>query len=139
VSIELAESDTQILNCFPVLFQLRPHLNQADFLNQVKHQSQFGYQLAFLQVNHRAVAIAGFRLSHCLAYGKFLYVDDLVVDEAVRSQGYGQQIFQWLIDYARNHACEQLHLDSGVQRFRAHRFYFQQGMSITSHHFAIKL
>lgn len=139
MSIELAESDTQIQDCFPVLFQLRPHLNPATFLSQVRHQIQIGYRLAFLQIDDRTVAIAGFRISHCLAYGKFLYIDDLVVDEAVRSQGYGQQIFQWLIDYARNHECEQLHLDSGVQRFQAHRFYFQQQMSITSHHFALKL
>ena len=30
-----------------------------------------------------------------------------------------------------------LDLDSGVQRFPAHRFYLGQGMAITAHHFAL--
>jgi hypothetical protein len=30
-------------------------------------------------------------------------------------------------------------LDSGVQRFGAHRFYLRRRMDITSHHFALDL
>ncbi|MEH2437949.1 MAG: GNAT family N-acetyltransferase [Nostoc sp.] len=139
MSIQLAESDFQILGCFPVISQLRPHLEQDKFLEQVRYQIKEGYQLAFLEIEKQAVAVAGFRISTCLASGKFLYIDDLVVDELKRSHSYGQQLFQWLIEYARNHECKHLSLDSGVQRFAAHRFYLMQRMSITSHHFSMKL
>ncbi len=139
VSIQLAESDSQISGCFLVMSQLRPHLEQVKFVEQVRYQMKEGYQLAFLQVEGQTVAVAGFRISTCLASGKFLYIDDLVADELTRSQGYGQQLFQWLIKYAKNHNCEHLSLDSGVQRFKAHRFYLIQRMSITSHHFSIEL
>ncbi|MBD2727178.1 GNAT family N-acetyltransferase [Nostoc sp. FACHB-892] len=139
ISIQLAESDCKILECFPVMSQLRPHLKQAKFIEQVRYQMKEGYQLAFLEIEGQAVAVAGFRISTCLASGKFLYIDDLVVDELKRSQGYGQQLFQWLIEYARNHDCEHLSLDSGVQRFAAHRFYLMERMNITSHHFGIQL
>ncbi|MCC5602400.1 GNAT family N-acetyltransferase [Nostoc favosum] len=139
MSIQLAESDFQILGCFPVISQLRPHLEQDKFVEQVRYQMKEGYQLAFLEVEKQAVAVAGFRIYTCLASGKFLYIDDLVVDEFKRSNSYGQQLFQWLIEYAKNHSCEHLSLDSGVQRFAAHRFYLMQRMSITSHHFSIEL
>jgi GNAT superfamily N-acetyltransferase len=139
VSIQLAESDFQILGCFPVISQLRPHLEQTKFVEQVRYQMKEGYQLAFLEVEKQAVAVAGFRISNCLASGKFLYIDDLVVDELKRSHSYGQQLFQWLIEYARNHRCKHLSLDSGVQRYAAHRFYLMQRMSITSHHFSMEL
>ncbi|MCC5652455.1 GNAT family N-acetyltransferase [Nostoc sp. XA013] len=119
--------------------QLRPHLKQARFIEQVRYQMKEGYQLAFLELEGQAVAVAGFRISTCLASGKFLYIDDLIVDELKRSQGYGQQLFQWLIEYAKNHNCEHLSLDSGVQRFAAHRFYLMERMNITSHHFGIQL
>lgn len=33
----------------------------------------------------------------------------------------------------------ELHLDSGVQRYGAHRFYLRHGMDITSHHFRLVL
>ncbi|WP_448267070.1 GNAT family N-acetyltransferase [Nostoc sp. DSM 114159] len=137
--IQLAESNSQILKCFPVISQLRPHLEQDNFVEQVRYQMKEGYQLAFLEVEKQAVAVAGFRISNCLALGKFLYIDDLVVDELKRSHSYGQQLFQWLIEYARNHECKHLSLDSGVQRFAAHRFYLMQRMSITSHHFSMEL
>ncbi len=138
MSIKLAESDFQILGCFPVISQLRPHLEQDNFVEQIRYQMKEGYQLAFLEVEKQAVAVAGFRISNCLASGKFLYIDDLVV-EFKRSHSYGQQLFQWLIEYARNHECKHLSLDSGVQRFAAHRFYLMQRMNITSHHFSMEL
>ncbi|MEH2140254.1 GNAT family N-acetyltransferase [Nostoc sp.] len=139
MSIQLAKSEFQILGCFPVISQLRPHFEEAKFLEQVRYQMKEGYQIAFLEIEEQAVAVAGFRISTCLALGKFLYVDDLVVDELKRSQGYGKQLFQWLIEYAKNHGCEHLSLDSGVQRFGAHRFYLMERMRITSHHFGIEL
>ncbi|WP_375496747.1 GNAT family N-acetyltransferase [uncultured Nostoc sp.] len=139
MSIQLAESDSQILGCFPVISQLRPHLEQDKFVEQVRYQMKERYQLAFLKIEEQTLAVAGFRISSCLASGKFLYIDDLVVDEFNRSHSYGQQLFQWLIEYARNHECKHLSLDSGVQRFAAHRFYLMQRMNITSHHFSIEL
>ncbi|HYX15320.1 MAG TPA: GNAT family N-acetyltransferase [Nostoc sp.] len=139
MSIQLAESDFQILGCFPVMSQLRPHLEEAKFVEQVRYQMKERYQLAFLKIEEQTLAVAGFRISSCLASGKFLYIDDLVVDEFNRSHSYGQQLFQWTIEYARNHECKHLSLDSGVHRFAAHRFYLMQRMSITSHHFSIEL
>jgi GNAT superfamily N-acetyltransferase len=139
MSIHIASSDRQILECFPVLNQLRPHLQLAEFLAQVQRQQQFGYQLAFSEQDQRVVAVAGFSLGECLAWGKFMYVYDLVVAEEMRSQGYGQQLLEWLIEFAKSHDYQQLHLDSGVQRYDAHRFYLQQQMAITSHHFSLKL
>lgn len=137
--IQLADSDAEILNCFPVLSQLRPHLQSTAFVERVRRQMQLGYKLAFLSVEDQVVAIAGFRLSECLAWGKFLYVDDLVVDQQRRSQSYGEHLIQWLLDYAQQAGCEQFHLDSGVQRFDAHRFYFRHRMFISSYHFALNL
>ncbi len=139
MSIQLATSNAQILDCFSILTQLRPRLQQENFLAQVQRQQQQGYQLAFLERNEQVIAVAGFQISECLAWGKHLYIYDLVVEAAERSQGHGQKLFEWLIDFAKLHNCQQLHLDSGVQRFAAHRFYLQQQMNISSHHFSLLL
>jgi N-acetylglutamate synthase-like GNAT family acetyltransferase len=139
MSIQLATSNDQILQCFEVLNQLRPHLQRSEFLAQVQRQQQSGYQLAFLEQHNQVIAVAGFNIGECLAWGKFMYIYDLVVAEAMCSQGHGQQLLQWLVDFAKSQDCQQLHLDSGVQRHAAHRFYLQQRMDITSHHFSLKL
>jgi GNAT superfamily N-acetyltransferase len=139
-NIEIARSIQSITDCFPVMAELRPHLELTNFITQVqRQQQQFNYQLVYLQVDQKIQSVTGFRISESLAWGKFLYVDDLVSRSDSRSQGYGSELFNWLIDYARTENCQQLTLDSGVQRFAAHRFYLHQRMEITSHHFTLKL
>ena len=69
----------------------------------------------------------------------FCYVDDLVTDESERSLGYGGALFDWLVAEARAEGCGKLELDSGVQRFAAHRFYLTKRMIISSHHFSLEL
>jgi GNAT superfamily N-acetyltransferase len=136
---QLAETDTEILACYPVMAALRPHILEQEFVARVRRQQRDGYRLVFLEEAGEVRAVAGFRLAESLAWGKYLYVDDLVSRMTVRSRGYGQALFQWLIAWARDHGCEALHLDSGVQNGAAHRFYMQNRMVITSHHFKLPL
>ncbi|MEK6747697.1 MAG: GNAT family N-acetyltransferase [Pseudomonadota bacterium] len=137
--IALAESVADLTRCYPVIAELRPHLSEAQFLAQVARQREQAYELAYVEASGAINSVAGFRLMEMLAFGKILYIDDLITTDAQRSHGYGAQLFDWLCDQARQQGCAQLHLDSGVQRFAAHRFYLRQRMEINSHHFALKL
>ena len=137
MSVRLASSDREIAACFPVMHQLRPHLTPDAFLARVRSQEQAGYRLAYVEVDGRPVAVAGFRISESLASGRFLYVDDLVTLDAERSKGRGAELLGWLLDHARTEGCQELELDSGVQRKDAHRFYEREGLKIRSYHFEI--
>lgn len=137
MTVRIASNDEEILSCYPVIAQLRPHVAQHEFLERVRDQQQEGYQLAFIEEENRVVAVAGFRINRSLAWGKFLYVDDLVTAGLDRSKGHGGQLMTWLEATARESLCDSFHLDSGVQRHAAHRFYFRNRMSISSHHFSI--
>ena len=139
-SIALAETDTDITRCFPVMLQLRPHLIEANFVDRIRRMQKESYQLAFLADPGGTVrSVAGFRRMEMLHSGNTLYVDDLVAGGSDRSQGYGGILFDWLVDYARAAGCDEFHLDSGVQRFDAHRFYLRKRMAIEAHHFGLKL
>jgi GNAT superfamily N-acetyltransferase len=133
--IELITDRDDILACYPVMVLLRPRLSAEAFCEQVLRQFAQGYQLAALKANGKVQAVAGFRLQEMLSRGKFLYVDDLVTDEAARSHGYGKALLDWLFEYARAAGCRRVDLDSGVQRAGAHRFYFREGMTINAFHF----
>ena len=134
-----AETESNIARCFPVMLQLRPHIPEADFVFRVQRQQKQGYRLAYLEAESCVRAVAGYRIGECLSSGRFCYVDDLVTDEQHRSHGFGRMLFDWLMDRATEAGCEGLELDSGVQRFAAHRFYLTQRMKISSHHFSISL
>src|SRR6185437_2923422 len=137
--IRLAETEAEIVGCFDVMAKLRPHLRDTEVVARVRAQQAQGYHLAFLEDSGAVAAVAGFRVMEMLATGRTLYVDDLVTDEAKRSQGYGNAMLDWLQDYARKAGCETFSLDSGTQRQEAHAFYFRERMRVTSFHFAKKL
>ena len=135
MKIALAETDAEIARCFPVMHQLRPHLVAADFVARVRRMQQESFHLAFVEENGAVRAVAGYRYMDKLFCGKTLYVDDLVTDTAARSQGHGGRLLAWLAGQARARDCVELELDSGVQRFEAHRFYFRERMHVSSYHF----
>jgi GNAT superfamily N-acetyltransferase len=137
--ISLAHTPEQIGRCCSVMRELRPHIDASDFVARVEHQRKEGYLLAFLDLEDVVRSVAGFRILNLLFSGRTLYIDDLVTHDSDRSRGFGAALFDWLVEHAREQACERLTLDSGVQRFAAHRFYLNRGMDITSHHFDLKL
>src|SRR3982074_1242253 len=137
--ISLANTPEQIGRCWSVMRELRPHIKAIDFAARVLQQQKEGYQLAYLELDRVVRSVAGFRIFNLLFSGRTLYIDDLVTHESDRSRGFGAALFDWLVEHAKERGCDCLTLDSGVQRFAAHRFYLNRGMDITSHHFDLKL
>lgn len=138
-AVKLAETDVEISNCFDVMAELRPHLERASFLELIRKMEGEGYRMAFIEEAGKVVAVAGFRVMTTLFMGKNLYVDDLVTSGNVRSRGHGKAMIEWLRAQAESAGCTHLHLDSGTQRNRAHRFYLREGLDIASFHFSQKL
>ena len=132
---ERASTDQDIADCFDVIAELRPHLTRDAFVALVRDMEAGGYRLACIRNGDRVVAVAGYRISTNLVFGRNLYVDDLVTAETERSRGHGRALLDWLRDVAILNGCRRLHLDSGIQRKRAHEFYLREGLEISSYHF----
>ena len=81
------------------------------------------------------LGVAVYRISENTFEGLHLYVDDLVTDEKLRSRGVGRALMEHLQGLARAADCEAYTLDSGTQRVQAHKFYFREGMVVSSFHF----
>ena len=132
-------------SAFLAMKALRTHLADEDaFVRRVDDvQRPEGYRLvgAFDPEEPAAAAVAGFREGDNLAWGHFLYVDDLATRPEFRRRGLGTGLLVWLAREAATLGCDQLHLDSGVGRDRAdaHRLYFNSGLTITAHHFSRRL
>lgn len=140
VNIGIAGDNDAISRCYAVMRELRLHITtEKEFLERATRQGKQGYALAFAEAEGEVRAVAGYRYIDNLYAGRVLYVDDLVTREADRSCGYGDRLFDWLVGQARENHCATLELDSGVQRFGAHRFYFRKRMEISSYHFRMPI
>ncbi len=135
----LIDSAEELRAAYPVMCELRSQLAEDEFVDRTRRQFEQGYRLLAAERHHRFVGLAGFRIADNLAWGHFLYVDDLVTLPDQRSLGIGRELLDWLVDHARSQGCAELHLDSATRRLDAHRFYLRVGMAITSHHFGMKL
>ena len=139
-TIKFAETDDEIVSCYPVMSELRPHVSEDDFLPQVKRQmNDSGFQLIYLTDDAEIKAVAGIRVAEWLARGRSLDLEDLVSTEKDRSKGYGGQLFDWIVNYARESNCSEVRLVSHVSRYRAHRFYLNKGMILDAHFFSMSL
>lgn len=137
--VQELDSEERIAAAWPVVQQLRPHLDRGDLVAAWQRQRAEGYRAVGAFHEAQCVGFAGFRVQHMLAHGRLLYVDDLVTDEASRGGGVGRQLLDWLKGEARRLGCDSLQLDSGVHRIGAHAFYFAHGMHIASFHFTSEL
>ena len=135
--VELVTSESDIKKAAEVLLQLRPQYSIDAIITQIEKQQLAGYHLACAKLDGEVIGVAGFVIGEKLAWGKHIYVDDLVTDEKRRSSGVGAALINWLRTYGKENGCQQLHLDSGVVRYAAHRFYLLHGFHIASHHFSI--
>ena len=122
----------------PVHRQLRPHL-PADYAGRMREIFAGGAEMAVALEGERVVGVTVFRVIEKTFTGRELYCDDLVTDEASRSKGAGRAMIAYMERVGRERGCDVLALDSGTQRQQAHKFYFREGLVVSSFHFSKKL
>ncbi|MCK0770278.1 GNAT family N-acetyltransferase [Chromohalobacter canadensis] len=129
-------TEHECLRCFDVMHELRPHLAAPQaFVSQVMRQMAMEYRLLAAWQEDRVVGLVGYRLTENLLYGRFVYVDDLVVSEEGRRHGLGARLIAAVREEARQMRCRHLVLDTGLGMALAQRFYFRQGLLSRGMHF----
>lgn len=118
--------------------QLRPDL-PPDYAARMAEIFADGARMVVAVQGETVVGLALWRVVENTYEGRRFYIDDLTTDQPFRSQGIGKATMAWLAERARSLDCDVLALDSGVQRPRAHAFYFREGFSIPSFCFRKRL
>jgi GNAT superfamily N-acetyltransferase len=140
---EIAEGETA--QAAEAMLLLRPRWKTADtvidFIDNKLRPT--GYRLvgAFEHSSRVAVSIVGFRELWSTACGHYMYIDDVSTLATARGNGFADELLRWVIDDARRHRCEGVHLDSGVgsDRAAAHRLYMRNRLRISAHHFSLEV
>ncbi|MFZ0369816.1 MAG: GNAT family N-acetyltransferase, partial [Halobacillus sp.] len=116
-SIKEIQSKEDILEVYPVMKQLRTHLDLSTYSQLVAEaQEKDGYKMFALYEGEEVVAVVGFEPMITLYYGRFVWVCDLVTEEKSRSNGYGKELLNFVHDWAIEHSYESVALSSGLQR-----------------------
>lgn len=125
---------------FELMRVLRPHLSSVEaYTEQLLRQTGQGYRLLAVQDDTKIVGLAGYRELENLLYGRFIYVDDLVISPDLQRSGLGAQLLNAVREEARQRGCEHFVLDTGLHMPLAQRFYFRQGLLAHGMHFTERL
>lgn len=95
-----------------------------------------GYHCIAAFLDGCIVGVAGYWLGARFYCGEYMDVDNVVVEESLRSRGIGAQMMTWLENKAQDLGCKVVVLDSYITFAGAHRFYFRRGYHILGFHFS---
>lgn len=85
--------------------------------------------------NQTCLGITGCWSATKLWTGKYLEIDNFVVNPEYRSKGIGKMLTDFIEQKAVDLGCSSIVLDAFTGNFGAHRFYYNQGYSPKGFHF----
>ncbi|WP_051385068.1 GNAT family N-acetyltransferase [Flavobacterium enshiense] len=115
--------------------QLYPKMTFQKYESFLKEMIPHKYTQIAVFDNNKCIGITGCWFSTKLWSGKYLEIDNFVVDEAHRSQGIGKMLTDFIEQKALALGCTNIVLDAFTTNFKAHRFYYNQGYAPKGFHF----
>lgn len=123
IRIQELRTETQWIDAFSLMSQLRTELNVDEYLKLLKKMTSEGYQLFALYEENQMKSLIGLTVRTNFYNKSHAYIYDLVSDQNERSKGYGQQLLLYIHQWAKEQGVEYIALESGIHRTEAHRFY----------------
>jgi GNAT superfamily N-acetyltransferase len=120
---------------YPLLNQLNPTLSESEFNRRLKNMLARGYRCIAMVEDGKYLGVCGFWHGTRFWCGDYIDLDNVVVDEKLRSRNIGKKLLDWVEELARKLKCELLICDAYVTSNSAHRFYFREGYIIKGYHF----
>ena len=137
MSFEVKELKTkeEMLQQLNVLQFLYPELTLDRYAEMLTDMLNANYGQVAVFDDAKCVAISGFWFGTKLWCGKYIELDNVVVDPTYRSKGVGRLMSDFLENKALGLNCTILVLDAYTTNFGAHRFYYNQGFGPKGFHF----
>jgi GNAT superfamily N-acetyltransferase len=133
--IERLHNVNAMLEMFSLLKQLNPDMTEEVYRERLRAiVAQGGYFQIACYIDNTPVGVTGVWIGTQLWCGKFIEVDNFVVDQAHRKHGVGRALLEWVENKGREEGCQMMRLDSYVTADTAHRFYFRHGLKVRGFH-----
>ncbi|RAJ14619.1 GNAT family N-acetyltransferase [Olleya aquimaris] len=128
--------NTEINSIIPLVQKLTNHANSDAILKErFAEMITQNYECAGVFDGDTLIGICGMWFQTRHYAGKSMEVDHVYIEEAYQSKGLGKQFFKWLYDYAKSKGCITSELNTYVQNYPSHKFYYNEGYEIYGYHF----
>ncbi len=128
-----------MFSLFPLIIQLNSKLKKAEYGKMLKDMLKHGYRMAGVFLGDKCVGVSGFWISTKFYSGKYVELDNVVIDKNYRSQGIGKMLCDWIVAEGKKQGCVMAMLDAYSENSSGHKFYFREGYILRGFHFIKKI
>jgi len=120
----------------PLVFELNEGKVSMEVLksrfDEMKHQN---YECAAIFDGNDVIGVTGLWFCTRHYVGKAVELDHVYIKTEYRNKGLGKQFMDWIYAYAKEKGCNSMELNTYVQNYPSHKFYYNEGYEIWGYHF----
>jgi GNAT superfamily N-acetyltransferase len=139
LTIKEIKTEKEMFSLFLLLTQLNPKLIRADYKKMLRDMLKHGYRMAGVFDRKKCIGLSGFWIATKIYSGKYVELDNVVIDKNYRSQGVGKLLCDWIIKEAKKKGCVTAMLDAYTENKSGHKFYLREGYTLRGYHFIKKI
>ena len=140
IQFKIVRQVEEMLSAFPLIVQLNPEIRMNYYAQSLNEMVLNGYfQVFVMDQDKNLIAVSGIWIGTKLYCGKYLEMDNVVVDQNYRSKGIGEELYNYIEQLAYDNGCKVIMLDAYKENTRAHAFYEKYGFSAKGFHFIKQL
>jgi GNAT superfamily N-acetyltransferase len=131
--IRLLNTD-ELHTILPFLQMLNENTSPDILESRLKEMQSNNYRCVGVYDADKLIGISGLWILTKHYVGKHIEPDNVIIHPDYRNKKIGEQLFQWIFDYAREQGCVASELNCYVQNHKGVRFWINQGYRIIGYH-----
>ena len=133
--IKELRSPDEMQVAYPLILQLNPGLTAEAYMTMLREMIPNSYRMVGIFEGEACIAASGFWINTKLFSGRYIEIDNFVVDPQYRNRQVGKQLLDWILEEGKRNKCNIAVLDAYTENDKAHKFYFREGFFIRGYHF----
>ena len=126
----------QIAKVIPLVkIMAKDNFSDAVLLQRFKEMTTQNYECVGVYVDQQLIAVAGMWFCTRHYSGRSVEVDYVCVDNAIRNQGIGTKLMEWIQTYVKKKGCETIELNTYIENSLSQDFYSRQGFKKLGFHY----
>jgi diamine N-acetyltransferase len=125
-----------ILEIVPFLQELgRGKVPETILKERLLDMAEQNYECIGMYLDEQLIGVCGLWYQTRHYAGRSAEIDHFIISESYRTKGLGKQLMQFIYTHVKEKQCEWIELNTYVDNFPSHKFYYNEGFQAKGYHF----
>lgn len=139
MELKVVSTLEEMLPQFDLVKQLNSNYTPQFYAGLLPLMIRNNYKQALCFTGAKLAGVCGFWINAKFYSGKYVELDNVIIDEAYRSRGIGDELCRFVLKIAKEEGCNMAMLDAYIENDDAHRFYERMGFYKRGFHMLCRL